>query len=254
MILVFVNRSKFESIPLPRNLDLVIGVALIPSSFAFNWLFGSVTGDWAYGLTDYTILVVGIFAFYYPISEKIVQLGLVLLILLRLLTIGLSHVYSSGFVVVSDFIVGIVVAFSKILISSDITSGMIPGEIFVGGAAGSTPIFIGWACVGLEELVLISVILYILIDSFHLHRTATILWFAIGVIGSFLVNILRMVILIWVAFSRGIGDMLWVHTHIGDVLFLVWIAIFWWIFLGFASRGRRIDKASSLEERDSLVE
>jgi len=148
--------------------------------------------------------------------------------------LGLSAAYSSAFIVVSGFFVGIVVLFSRVFISNDIHSGVISGEIIVGGEAGYTSIFIGWACAGLEELALVSVILYVLVTSFDLGRGRSLIWIVVGIAGSFLINIARMTLLIWVAYTYGIETMNWVHTHLGDVLFLVWIALFWLVFFRIA--------------------
>lgn len=233
VVLVLANRAKTSKIPLPSGIGLGLSASLIIGSFAFNFLTGSLTGDYTYGLTDYVILVAGIFSAFYSIESTLVRTGMLVLFVLRAATLALSVAYSSGFASVSDFFVSVVVVFSKIFVSSGITAGLIPGEIIVGGEAGASSVFIGWACAGLEELALISVMLYVLIASFELNRRQSAIWLAMGIVGSFIINIARMVILVWVAYSRGIDTMLWVHTHIGDVLFLVWIAVFWILFFRF---------------------
>jgi exosortase/archaeosortase family protein len=213
---------------------MAVGIALILGSFGFNSLCGSFTGDYDYGLTDYVILVVGVFSIFYSIGAALVRFGMILLVFLRSVTLGLSVVSASLFAAVSEVFVDMVVSLSRFIVSPDITAGTVSGEIIVGGAAGNSSVFIGWACAGLEELVLISVILYLLIDSFRLSLSKTGVWLALGIAGSFLINILRMVVLVWIAFSRGVEDMLWVHTHLGDVLFLIWIAAFWVVFFKVA--------------------
>jgi exosortase/archaeosortase family protein len=230
IILVFANRARFESVPAPSGTGLALSVLLIIGSFIFNSATGVFTGDFSFGLTDYIILVVGVYAGFYSIFHRLTQLGMVVLVALRGVTLALSIAYSSAFVSVSSFIVSIVVFFSKIFVSPEVISGTVAGEILVGGRAGNTPVVIGWGCAGLEELALITAILFILIYSFDLSSRRLVLWLSLGVVGSFLVNIARMVILIWIARSRGIDDMLWAHTHLGDVLFLVWIGVFWLVF------------------------
>ena len=232
IILVIANREKTSKIPLPSGLGLAISAFLIIGSFAFNFVTGLFTDDYTYGLTDYVILVAGIFSAFYSIESTLVRTGVLILFALRSITLALSIVYSSAFVSVSGFFVSIVVVLSRVFVSPEITAGLEPGEMIVGGMADS-PVFIGWACAGLEELALISVILYILIASFDLDRRAATIWLIVGIAGSFIINIVRMVILVWLAHTRGIETMLWVHTHLGDVLFLVWIALFWLFFFRF---------------------
>ena len=233
IIFVYANKSRFRAVPSPSGVELVLAVAFIPGSFVFNLLVGNLGGGFQYGLTDYVLLCLGIFFSFYSIRAPLAQMGGLILAILRVATLALSMAYESAFVWISDFFVSIVVWFSRLLISSEVAAGTIHGEIFVGGQAGSSTVYIGWACAGLEELALISVILYILIASFHLGRSKTVIWVTIGIAGSFLVNIIRMTLLVWVAHNYGIDKMMWVHTHIGDVLFLVWIALFWMIFMRF---------------------
>lgn len=239
IIVVLANRERTYDIAIPSGIGLGISGSLIIGSFAFNFVIGLTTGDYTYGLTDYVILIAGIFSAFYSIESTLVRTGILALFGLRALTLALSMVYSSAFVSISNFFVSVVVAFSKIVVSNEIEIGVLPGEIVVGGGAGTSSVFIGWACAGLEELALISVILYILISSFELSRRRAVLWLAMGIAGSFVINIIRMVILVWVAHTRGIDTMLWVHTHLGDVLFLIWIALFWLLFFKFCEADNR---------------
>ena len=235
IIFVFANSKKFDSVPGPNGRYFVLALAIVFGSFAFNLAVDAVLGNAAYGLTDYVILVVGVFVLFYSFGNKLVRFGVFLLVFVRAATLALSISAPRIFINVSDVFVGIVVFFSKIVISPTVRSGYSPGEVVIGGgAAGGGSIFIGWACAGLEELVLISVIIYVLIDSFGLSPRRKVFWLIIGIVGSFVINIVRMVILVGVAYSYGISDMLWVHTHLGDFLFLVWIAIFWVLFFKLA--------------------
>ena len=234
IILVMANRKKASLTQPPSEIGLGLSIALIIGSFAFNYITGRFTGDYSYGLTDYVILITGIFSAFYSIETAFVKVGAFLLVSLRCATLALSFIYSSAFVSISDFFVSIVLSFSRVFVSPEIMAGSLPGEIVVGGEAGYASVFIGWACAGLEELALIAVILYILIFSFELARRKAVAWLTVGIIGSFLINIFRMVILVWIAYTRGTETMLWFHTHIGDVLFLLWIAAFWLLFFRFA--------------------
>jgi len=235
IILVFANRTKFGRLPGLSGVDLLLALAIIAGSVLFNIMTGLFTGSQTFGLTDYVILVVGLFSLFYPVSDASVQFGAALLVLLRGATLALSVAYSSIFASVSAAFVGIVVALSKVLVSGGITVGSESGEILVGGASEGRSVFIGWACAGLEELMLTSLILYILVGSFELGRRRTAAWLTAGVVGSFAVNIFRMVILVSIAYNYGIESMLWVHTHLGDLMFLAWIGIFWIVFFKVAS-------------------
>ena len=197
-----------------------------------------MTGNMEFGLTDYVILSAGVFLAFYSFEDALVRFGVILLGLVRGGTLLLSMASATVFDSVSALFVGLVVFFAQVFVSGDIRAGSIEGAIVIPGDAQDTGVFIGWACAGLEELIVITVMLYILIDSFRLSRGRTAIWLTVGIIGSFLINIVRMVVLVWVAFTWDTERMLWVHTHLGDFLFLVWIGIFWLLFFRLGNPDR----------------
>ena len=230
IVFVFANGQKFKKVQSPNGLWMLLAMATIIFSFLFNSLVGMFNDNSVYGLTDYVILAVGIFALFYTAQDSLVRFGILILVFVRGATLALSMVSGSLFASISSFFVGIVVFFSKIFVDPAVRSGSYPGAVIAVGNAGSQTVSIGWACAGLEELVLTSVLIFVLIWSFDLGPKRTTAWLAIGIAGSFFINIARMVILVWIAADYGYQKMLWVHTHLGDVLFLVWIGIFWLLF------------------------
>lgn len=236
VVYVYVNRLKLGPETYPSGLETLLASAVVVGSFVLNWAIGILTGDYEFGLTDYVVLVIGIVLFFYSPSSRLVMIGIVVVALLRGGTLALSIVYEHAFVEVSAFFVSIVLSLSRILISTDISEGYVPGQLIIGGEAGGSAVGIGWACAGLEELVIVTALLYILISSFNLSRTSTFSWLTLGVVGAFVINIVRMVILVWIAYDYGVERMLWVHTHLGDILFLAWIGLFWIVFFRFAAR------------------
>lgn len=239
IVLVFANEKKFKAIPTPNFLGLLLASGIIGGSFLFNWLTGFLSDNYTYGLSDYVILVCGIFGLFYSVGERQVYFGIAFLVFLRAATLSLSYASSTVYDSVSSFFVWIVLNISRVLVSPSIEAGTIPGRIVLVSDGSVITIGIGWACAGLEELVITSSILFVLVSSFDLGRKRTAVWLAFGIAGSFVINIVRMVILVWVAYEFGAAKMLWVHTHLGDILFLVWIAIFWAVFFKIAIPPRR---------------
>ncbi len=230
IVYVFANGKKFKAVESPNGLWMLLAIGAIVFSFLFNSIIGLVIPGSTYGLTDYVILAVGVFALFYTAQDSLVRFGIIVLVFVRGATLALSIMSESIFVSISNVFVGLVVFFSKLFVSPEVHSGDLPGSIVVTGAAGQSGVFIGWACAGLEELVLTSVLIFMLIRSFDLKAWKTTAWLGVGILGSFFINIARMVILVWLAGDYGYQTMYWVHTHLGDVLFLVWIGVFWFLF------------------------
>lgn len=239
IILVYANPGRFQEVPGPAGLDLVFAIAAISGSFLFNWFFGIATGNMTFGITDFVVLVVGVFSLFYSVRHMLVRFGVFVLLGLRAGTLALSAAYPLILDAVSEFFVTIVVGISNALISDSIRAGTVAGQIIIDGPGGVSSVGIGWGCAGLEELLLISVILFVLIHSFGLAYKPLLFWLIVGIVGSFMVNIIRMVILVWVAYDYGLDEMLWLHTHLGDALFLVWVGVFWIVFFKIGRPGDR---------------
>ncbi|NOQ55298.1 MAG: hypothetical protein GQ477_00670 [Nanohaloarchaea archaeon] len=64
-----------------------------------------------------------------------------------------------------------------------------------------------------------------------------LLLFAVGVLGTFLANVMRVILLFLTGMYFGRDALLAVHTHLGWILFFIWISIFWVLAFKFAEKG-----------------
>ena len=125
------------------------------------------------------------------------------------------------------------------------TVKLLPGSNYTMDQAFQTPIVsyksftadIGAPCSGVESISLfLFVFAALVINNYKKFNTIkTVLFIAIGLAGIFLVNVLRLVILIWIGgdVSKDIALTLF-HNDIGWILYLVYILIAIKIFLVFA--------------------
>ena len=49
----------------------------------------------------------------------------------------------------------------------------------------------------------------------------------LGILTSYVANLLRMSIIILVGSHYGTDALLWTHENLGELIFLAWIAVFW---------------------------
>ncbi|MBU4245975.1 MAG: archaeosortase/exosortase family protein [Nanoarchaeota archaeon] len=92
-------------------------------------------------------------------------------------------------------------------------------------------VFVGAFCSGVTSMaVFIAAFIAMSYDLKVSHARKAAL-FAMGIIGTFFANIIRVVILFLVGYYYGASALLTVHTHLGWIIFFIWITIFWMIAL-----------------------
>jgi archaeosortase C (PEF-CTERM variant) len=89
---------------------------------------------------------------------------------------------------------------------------------------------IGYACSGIES---ISVFFAAVIAYFFAKKERNVFkackYMFIGGIALYMINILRVIIIILVGYFRGVDDMMFVHTHLGWIFFVIGMSVFWYL-------------------------
>lgn len=85
------------------------------------------------------------------------------------------------------------------------------------------PLAIGWPCAGVHSLFIYTfVILFFLRDAeFSLERK--IIYVAVGAIGTFIINVLRIVTICIIGINVGREAMNMFHNYYGELFFIAWI-------------------------------
>jgi exosortase/archaeosortase family protein len=102
----------------------------------------------------------------------------------------------------------------------------------------STTIGIAATCAGIYSfgIFLAAFIAFVLSEYSRLTRRIGIL-LVIGSLLTYLANLLRMTFIVLAGYYNGVGDiidpapftLLWTHTYAGEIIFISWVAVFWWI-------------------------
>ena len=88
---------------------------------------------------------------------------------------------------------------------------------------------IGYACSGIESIsVFFSAVVAYFISKkdFNLRKNGKIM--LIGVAALYILNVLRVTIIILVGYYRGVSEMMFVHANLGWILFVISMSIFWY--------------------------
>lgn len=83
-----------------------------------------------------------------------------------------------------------------------------------------------WPCAGVYSLFIYTFVILLFLKGFPMSLRAKLGCFAIGAVGTFFVNILRLVSIINIYVTRGenAGDIF--HDYYGELFFLFWIVIY----------------------------
>jgi len=112
-----------------------------------------------------------------------------------------------------------------------------PGLAFETAAGASVQVFITSACSGIYSFAIFSSAFsaYVLTGQRKLNRRV-VAFFALGILLAYIANVLRMVAIILVGYhfdtpSTGIQNMLFAHSNVGWIIFLLWVTLFWSLLL-----------------------
>ena len=103
-----------------------------------------------------------------------------------------------------------------------------------------------WGCVGVDSILIFSIILVIVLFEESGSFRAKILWSVIGILGTLFVNVIRIIIIFLADYFYGFEVGGQVHYFIGYVLFITWLAIF---FYTFSKRQVILGKIQSVKQK-----
>jgi exosortase/archaeosortase family protein len=109
--------------------------------------------------------------------------------------------------------------------------------VFSDAPSGQGSLYIDAACSGIHSLtVFIAVFLLMLFEARKRHRwnPLVILVFVLGVLGTYIMNLIRIMIIISLYYYQGGSIAGPVHDYLGYVILIIWLPIFWLYVLPLA--------------------
>ena len=98
------------------------------------------------------------------------------------------------------------------------------------GRSPQNPIAIGWACSGVESLLIYTVTILLFLKRSAIPWKHRIIYFIFGVIVTYFINILRIVTFFVIAINR--GDIWAFHDYYGQLYSVTWIVSYPLIIIG----------------------
>lgn len=112
------------------------------------------------------------------------------------------------------------------------------------GAPHLWPVWIAWPCAGVDSLLIYSITILTFLRGQALSRKQKILFFMLGAIVTYFLNILRVVTILIIGTVHGVGSDEWLrfHDYYGPLYSMTWIATYPLIIIVAHSVGRKIWK------------
>jgi len=117
-----------------------------------------------------------------------------------------------------------------------------PGLSFVTAAHVPVTVLISSACSGVYSFaVFASAFAAFVLTEQRKLTPRVLLFFGLGVFLAYVANILRMVVIVWIGYrfdtpGTDLGNLLLAHSNAGWIIFLAWIALFWFLLFRFLPR------------------
>ncbi len=118
--------------------------------------------------------------------------------------------------------------------------------MFLRGDHGPFALQVFWPSAGVHSIIIYSLVMMAFLLKMNIARPRKLAWFAIGIIGTITVNVIRIFSLSWYALKVTTDTAKWeeFHSVAGEIMFLPWLFIFLMIVMLVESRRlRRLEKA-----------
>lgn len=93
-------------------------------------------------------------------------------------------------------------------------------------AGKSVSIAIAWPCAGVHSMFLYTLIMLLLFRKSSMSRFRKLVYFIIGAIGTYLVNVLRILTYYFIRVNSGLSAATNFHDVYGEILFVTWILLY----------------------------
>lgn len=133
---------------------------------------------------------------------------------------------------------------------------------FVGGADGlGLTVFgennfysaiVSWSCAGSQSLFIYSFMIMLFLRGSSIPRTRKLVYVVIGTVGTFLVNVIRIVAILLAGVNSGSSLAKTFHLVYGEFFFIIWMFVY--LFLIFLFESRIFKKSNTLNLSNKVIQ
>lgn len=122
--------------------------------------------------------------------------------------------------------------------------------MFLKGDYGSMVLQVFWPSAGVHSVIIYSLVMGAFLLKMNIPRKRKSIYFVLGIIGTIIVNMIRIFSLSWYALKVTTNADQWeeFHSVAGEIMFLPWIFVFLLIVMLIESRRLRLESESSVQK------
>ena len=228
LVWIGVKWEKITSSELRGNfLETLLGVALILGNFGRNFL--GLFGGGSFGLVDMLVVFAGVSIIFYGIR------GFKMLSLPALYFVIMIVAYRAEFAIqeVRTLEYALAGLMANFLGGFGIQAQVIDNIVRLSTPHGVYNLQIDGPCTGIKGMLAYGSLASLMLVDMGGTRNRKLLVVAIGFLGTFVVNLVRLGAIFLTIYAAGLETGLAVHTFLGYGLFLSWVIIFWTIALPY---------------------
>jgi thaumarchaeosortase len=129
------------------------------------------------------------------------------------------------------------------LLTSIIRNGVEFPYLYVGESLDSAVAYaIGWPCAGIQSLFIYTFTTLLFLKGMNIHIAAKMIYFVIGAVGTYIVNILRIVSIFLIRMHQGPAAAYTFHDFYGELYSMIWILLYLLIIFGTSKTLRNLSK------------
>ena len=98
--------------------------------------------------------------------------------------------------------------------------------LYASGSSGQAGFAIGWPCAGVQSLFIYTCVILLFFKKSTIPMIQKIIYFVIGAVGTYIVNILRIVSIYVVAINQGMPAAQVFHNYYGEFYSMTWIVTY----------------------------
>ncbi len=120
--------------------------------------------------------------------------------------------------------------------------------MFLRGEHGSIALQVFWPSAGVHSIIIFSLVIGAFMLKLNIHRNRKVVYFVLGIIGTIIVNLIRIFSLSWYALKVTTDPVAWEKFHdiAGEIMFLPWLFAF--ILVVILIESRRLKKLESKDK------
>lgn len=122
--------------------------------------------------------------------------------------------------------------------------------MFLKGDFGPMVLQVFWPSAGVHSIIIYSLVMGAFLLKMNIKRNRKAIYFTLGIIGTIVVNVIRIFSLSWYALKVTTDAEKWeeFHSVAGEIMFLPWLFVF--LFIVIVIESRRLKK---LENQDNIT-